>query len=159
MCNCTSEVRAGARLGMTVLLHFASSCIRLTRRRCAGRGAGEIREASRCFCNRASYPGVGVTVGGAAFTGASKTRPPKASTATTAKLKSYRFISLLPLGREPKLVRHRRHFKAVGLCDFTAGPGPASVPGTPRPPPPRVLPTRRCGATAAPLAHAGRQWR
>jgi hypothetical protein len=36
-------------------------------------------------CNLASYPGDGVTVGGAAFAGASEAQPPRAMTAAMAK--------------------------------------------------------------------------
>jgi hypothetical protein len=44
-----------------------------------------IVEAALCSCNLASYPGDGVTVGGAAFAGASEAQPPRAITAATAK--------------------------------------------------------------------------
>jgi hypothetical protein len=50
-------------------------------------------DAARCSCNRASYPGDGVTVGGAAFAGATKNPPLRDSTAAAARLAQYRFMS------------------------------------------------------------------
>jgi len=43
-------------------------------------------DAALCSCSRASYPGDGVTVGGAALAGATKAQPPRAISAATARL-------------------------------------------------------------------------
>ena len=42
--------------------------------------------AALCSCNLASYPGDGVTVGGAALAGITEAQPPSATTAATAQL-------------------------------------------------------------------------
>jgi len=42
--------------------------------------------AALCSCNLASYPGEGVTVGGAALAGITKAQPPRANAAAMAQL-------------------------------------------------------------------------
>ena len=42
--------------------------------------------AALCSCNLASYPGDGVTVGGAALAGITEAQPPRANAAATAQL-------------------------------------------------------------------------
>ena len=42
--------------------------------------------AALCSCNLASYPGDGVTVGGAALAGITEAQPPSATAAATAQL-------------------------------------------------------------------------
>jgi len=42
--------------------------------------------AALCSCNLASYPGDGVTVGGAALAGITAAQPPRATAAATAQL-------------------------------------------------------------------------
>jgi hypothetical protein len=53
-------------------------------------------DAALCSCSLASYPGDGVTVGGAALAGAIEAQPPRATAAAMAKLAQDRFISFLP---------------------------------------------------------------
>src|ERR1700694_2745030 len=55
-----------------------------------------MRDAALCSCSRASYPGDGVTVGGAALAGARQAEPHSASSAAVARLGENRFISFLP---------------------------------------------------------------
>src|SRR5476649_2954810 len=57
--------------------------VRLTRRRTTG---PYTVAAARCSCNRASYPGDGVTVGGAARAGNIEAQPARATTATIPTL-------------------------------------------------------------------------
>jgi hypothetical protein len=52
--------------------------------------------AALCSCNLASYPGDGVTVGGAALAGITEAQPPRATAAATAQLAQHRFMSFLP---------------------------------------------------------------
>jgi hypothetical protein len=57
-----------------------------------------IVRAARCSCSLASYPGDGVTVGGAALAGAIDVQLPSAATAAMAQLAQNRFIPLLRRG-------------------------------------------------------------
>jgi hypothetical protein len=52
--------------------------------------------AALCSCNLASYPGDGVTVGGAALAGAVNAPPQRTTTAAMAQLAQNRIISFLP---------------------------------------------------------------
>ena len=89
------------------------------RGRTTGATGSRIVCAALCSCNLASYPGDGVTVGGAALAGAIDIQLPRAATAAITQLAQNRFISFLRRSRgecaltaNAKFVFQRRHFKS-----------------------------------------------
>src|SRR5260370_38625280 len=86
-------------------------------------------DAALCSCSRASYPGDGVTVGGAPLAGASEAQPPRATATAIARLVQNRFISFLPARpahvappSDPDLACDHCHFKASAHRPRFSGP-------------------------------------
>ena|ERR1700726_2906743 len=79
----------------------------------AGATGSALSAAFRCSCNRASYPGDGVTVGGAART--CESDPPTVASARTATAAPNRFIrpSASVAATPERIGPNRSHFKAA----------------------------------------------
>jgi hypothetical protein len=93
-------------------------------------GCEVAARAARSSCNRASYPGDGVTVGGAAF--AFNGTAMVASDAAIARPQQNRFIRSLPEERDKSrsrehLIRDRSYFKTTGRSSRTLGAEPAGM--------------------------------